>query len=364
MVLSTTYMVRKALCLIAWSIALDVPATVATLTTDVGIHVIHSYPGATPPQSLLDLTAQGKVGGIIIFGENVNSNLPATIAKFQSAYLKSPGSSPSTPLLIMTDQEGGLVRRLPGGPYSSEKQIGQSANPTQAATTAGDQAASALKAQKNNANLAPVLEVFRKPGDFMDKDQRSYSNVASVAAACGAAFIKEQQALGILATAKHFPGLGSASATQNTDAAPVTLGLSLSEIRSVDEVPFQQAIAAEVKMVMPSWALYPALDPKYPSGLSSKWIQGELRGRLGYAGVTVSDAIEAGGLRAFGNDANRAVLASQAGMDLILAAGRNTTQGKAVGDALVKAVIDGTIDRGAFDAATQRILAIRNGLGA
>ncbi|KAL9044131.1 MAG: hypothetical protein Q9214_002712, partial [Letrouitia sp. 1 TL-2023] len=237
-----------------------------------------------------------------------------------------------------------------------------SANPTQAATTAGDQAASALKAQKNNVNLAPVLEVFRKPGDFMDKDQRSYSNVASVAAACGAAFINEQQASGVFATAKHFPGLGSASATQNTDAAPVTLGLSLSQIRSVDEVPFQRAIAAGVKMVMPSWALYPALDSKYPSGLSSKWIQGELRGRLGYTGVTVSDAIEAGGLRAFGNDANRAVLASQAGMDLILAAGRNATQGQAVGDALVKAVTDGTIDRGAFDAATQRILAIRKSL--
>ncbi|KAL8745367.1 MAG: hypothetical protein Q9190_002488 [Brigantiaea leucoxantha] len=333
------------------------------LTTQAGAHVIYSYPGASPPQSLLDLTAQGKVGGVILFGENVNSNLPSTISKFQSAYLKSPGSSSTTPLLIMTDQEGGAVRRLPGGPTLSEKQIGQSSNPSSAATTAGQQAASALTSYKNNANLAPVLGVYRGAGDFLDKDGRSYSQSASVAATCGTAFIKSQQSAKIIATAKHFPGLGAAEASQNTDAGPVTIGLSLNTLRTVDEVPFQQAISAgAVKMVMPSWARYPALDSTYPAGISSKWIQGELRGRLGFTGVTVSDAIEAGGLQGFGDDGERSVLASIAGMDLILASGRDASQGGTIVNALVGAVGSGRISRSAFDAATQRILNLRRSL--
>ena len=335
---------------------------IATLTTDAGAHVIHSYPGSSPPQSLLDLTAAGKVGGLILFGENVNANLPATISKFQSAYLKSPGASSSTPLLIMTDQEGGQVRRLPGGPTMSEKQIGAAASPAAAATTAGKQAAAALNAYKNNVNLAPVADVYRGAGDFEDQYGRSYSMSASVASTCTSSFITAQQGSSpkVLATAKHFPGLGAAEASQDTDARPVTIGLSLTSLRGVDEVPFSAAISAGVQIVMMSWATYPALDSAYPAGLSSKWIQGELRGRLGFQGVTISDAIEAGGLSNFGtDDGERGVLASIAGIDLVLASGRNATQGGEVVDAIVAGVNGGRINKASFDAATQRILALR-----
>ena len=62
------------------------------------------------------------------------------------------------------------------------------------------------------------------------------------------------------ATAKHFPGLGSATKSQNTDTGPVTLNVSLSGLRSKDEVPYPAAIAAGVKLIMASWAVYPALD--------------------------------------------------------------------------------------------------------
>lgn len=338
-------------------------APVEDLSIQAGIHVIHSYPGLTPPPGLLDLTRQGKVGGIILFGENVGANLKDVVNSFQSAYQQSPGN-PKSPLLIMTDQEGGQVSRVPGGPTLSEKQIGEAANPAQAATQAGKEAEAALASKNINSNLAPVLGVYRQAGDFLDQFQRSYANTSKIAGDCGSAFITSQQSLGALATAKHFPGLGAAAANDNTDATPVTISLSLSELRSVDEAPYQQAISAGVKMVMTSWALYPALDPKFPSGLSKAWIQGELRGRLGYKGVTISDAIEAGALGSFGNDANRGVLASQAGLDLILASGRNATQGEAIVNALVDALNKGSLPRGPFDAATQRILKIRQGLAA
>jgi beta-glucosidase-like glycosyl hydrolase len=110
---------------------------------------------------------------------------------------------------------------------------------------------------------------------------------------------------------------------------------------------------------MASWAVYPALDANNPSGLSESWIQGQLRQRLGFKGVTITDAIEAGALEAFGSDENRAVLASKAGMDLILASARNATQGESILNALVTALNDGTLAQDSFNQATQRILSLR-----
>ncbi|KAB8360905.1 hypothetical protein FH972_024638 [Carpinus fangiana] len=333
-----------------------------------GYHVIHSYPNLTPPDSLFDLTKQGLVSGIILFGENVDSsniaNTKAVVKRFQSAWAASPYYD-GTPLLILTDQEGGQVVRLPGGPVKSAKQIGQSSTPKAAAQTAGQDAAQACKAAGVNGNLAPVNGVYRKAGDFLDRYQRSFGNTSVLVTQCAPTFAKAQQAQGVVATAKHFPGLGAAGTNENTDANPVTINLSLDTLRTVDEVPFGNSIAAGVDMVMPSWAIYPALDAKYPAGLSTKWIQDELRGRLGFSGVTVSDAIEAGALShgGFGaNDGDRGVLATVAGMDLILGSGRNATQGKAIVQALVNGLASGKIDSAAFDAATSRIKALRQKL--
>src|SRR4029078_5797393 len=100
------------------------------------------------------------------------------------------------PLLLMTDQEGGLVRRLPGAPTMSEKQIGQSANPAAAAATAGTGAGEDIAGVGMNVNLAPVLDVYYKAGNFIDQFQRSYSNNPATCPACGHAFINTAQATG------------------------------------------------------------------------------------------------------------------------------------------------------------------------
>ena len=179
---------------------------------------------------------------------------------------------------------------------------------------------------------------------------------------CGKAFITAQQQTGVAATAKHFPGLGSATKSQNTDTGPVTLNVSLSGLRAKDEAPYPAAIAAGVKLIMASWAIYPALDASYPAGLSPAVIQGELRGRLGYQGVTITDAIEAGALAAFGSYGQRAVLAAQAGMDLLLCSAQDPTEGQAVVTALAGALDSGQLDSATFTAAVQRVTALRAGL--
>src|SRR6201996_607763 len=169
-----------------------------------GQRVIFSYPGLTPPAGLLDQISAGLAGGVIFFGENITglSQIAAVVAQLKAAHAASPVRAP---LLLMTDQEGGVVRRLPGEPTLSEKQIGASADPVAAAANAGAGAGRDLAGVGMNLNLAPVLDVYRQAGDFDDEFGRSYSMDPQVAAACGAAFVVAQQQLGIAATAKHFP---------------------------------------------------------------------------------------------------------------------------------------------------------------
>jgi beta-N-acetylhexosaminidase len=208
-----------------------------------------------------------------------------------------------------------------------------------------------------------VLDVFRQPGNFIDEFGRSFSSNPVRVAKLGALYASAEQARGVAATVKHFPGLGAAARSQNTDERPVTLRLRRSTIRNTDEVPYRSAVAAHVKLVMLSWALYPALDPRFPAGLSRTIIRGELRDRLGFAGVTITDALSAGALRAFGATASRATRAARAGMDLLLCASGRVVEGSTAMRALSSAYQHGTAQyRSAFLAAAERVIALRKTL--
>ena len=327
-----------------------------------GQRVIYSYAGLTPPSSLLTLIREGEVGGVIFFSPNISSasQLAGVVKTLDAAQEQSPVH---LPLLLMTDQEGGEIRRIAGGqPTESEKQIGASSDVMQAASQAGSGAAATLKSAGLNMNLAPVLDVFSSPGDFDDQFGRSYSSDPTVVSAAGSAFITAQQADGVAATAKHFPGLGTAPTSADTDFEPVTLNASLDRLRSVDEEPYKAAIASGVDVVMVSWAVYPVLDDR-PAGLSSVVVQQELRDRLGFKGVTVTDALEAGALKAYGGPGTRAVDAALAGMDLIMCSEQNPTQGEQATQALAAALQDGKLGSSTFDAAVNRLWALRKKLG-
>ncbi|GAB3566216.1 glycoside hydrolase family 3 N-terminal domain-containing protein [Spelaeicoccus albus] len=333
-----------------------------TPSQQAGQRVIFSYPGLTPPERLLKKIRAGEVGGVIFFGENISSltQIAEVVRELKKAHAKSDVRAP---LILTTDQEGGVVRRLPGAPEKSEKEVGESADPLAEAAKAGTGAGENLAGVGMNLNLAPVLDVFRTPGNFDDQWGRSYSSDPAVAGKLGAAFVRAQQGVGVAATAKHFPGLGAATREQNTDLKVVTLDQPLSEIRDVDESAFAPSIAAGVDLVMTSWAVYPALDAKYPAGLSQRIVQGELRDRLHFRGVTMTDAIEAGALKPFGSYAQRGVLAAQAGMDLLLCSARDVSQGENTVAAVTKAYESHRLNPGHFKNALRRVIRLRGSLG-
>ncbi|MFD1049335.1 glycoside hydrolase family 3 N-terminal domain-containing protein, partial [Kibdelosporangium lantanae] len=216
------------------------PSAAAKLTSrqQAGQRVVYSYAGLTPPPELLQGIRDGEVAGVIFFKENITGidQIHGVVDQLNTANQQSPVKAP---LLLMTDQEGGLVRRLPGAPVLSAKQVGQASNPIAAAEESGTTAGENLRSAGMNVNLAPVLDVYRQPGDFLDQFQRSYSQDPATVKDLGRGFVTAQQRItGVAATGKHFPGLGSAAAQENTDLGPVTLNVPLDTLRTVDEQPY------------------------------------------------------------------------------------------------------------------------------
>ncbi|PHH58910.1 hypothetical protein CDD81_4156 [Ophiocordyceps australis] len=335
-----------------------------------GQHIVYSYPSSSqPPAELMELTRAGLVGGVILFGVNIDEGTAAAVQALKEAYGQSPApgllkarTGHEAHFLVTADQEGGQVRRIRNGePQESAKQIGASADVAAAARAAGEGAAKTLQELGINGNLAPVVDVYRQADDLMDHFERSFGNTSEAVAAAAVPFIQAQQAAGVAATAKHFPGLGWAARDANTDERAVTIDeASLEELRRIDEQPYEQAMAVGVDMVMASWAIYPALDAQLPAGLSSCWMRDELRGRLGFEGVTISDAMEAGAVAALGDAATTARMAAAAGLDVLLASSRNVSQGSQLREGLVAALAQGQLDQADFDEATRRIAAMRS----
>jgi beta-N-acetylhexosaminidase len=254
----------------------------------------------------------------------------------------------------MVDQEGGLVKRVGGAPDASAREMGERG--AAFSREQGGLTARNLRELGFNVDLAPVLDVAR-PGGTIAATERGFGATAQRVAATAVPFAEALQRGGVAATGKHFPGLGAAG--ENTDDAVQRIGLSAARLRSVDEAPYRAFVAAGGDLVMLSTAIYPAFSP-FPAAFARPIATGELRRRLGFGGVSITDALETVAVRAFGGPAEAGVAAARAGSDLLL----YTHLGAAeeAGRALVKKLRAGALDRDEFEAAAQRVLDLRKKL--
>jgi beta-N-acetylhexosaminidase len=323
-----------------------------TLRQAVGQRMVFAYPGRTPPRGLVRRIARGEAAGVILFARNVGSAaaVRATVRRLQA--IPRPRGL-RAPLLVMVDQEGGPVRRIPGSPRRSAAAAGAAGDG--AARADGRAAARTLRSAGVNLDLAPVADVAR-PGSAMEREGRAYGRRASVVTARATAFAAGLREGGVLATAKHFPGFGNAGV--NTDDAATTVRSPLSTLRTVDGRPFRALIARGVPAVMLATAVYPALDARAPAALSRAWVTDELRGRLGFRGVTITDDLQTPAVAPFGSEARRAELAVRAGVDVPLFA-RTYTGGARAAEGLVAAARAGRISRAQLEAGARRVLALR-----
>jgi beta-N-acetylhexosaminidase len=316
-----------------------------------GQRVVFAYQGAQPPRALLRRVEAGRAAGVILFAHNVRSRaaVRAAVARLQRAARRSPVRAP---LLVMVDQEGGPVRRLPGGPSRSAAAVGATGSAA-AARRDGRVAGAALRAAGANVNLAPVLDVCRA-GAAIERERRCYGRDPGRVARLGGAFAAGLRDRGVLPAPKHFPGFGAAPV--NTDLAPQTLRVPLRRLRSLDERPFA-ALARSVPLVMLSNAIYPALDRRRPAGLSAAIATRELRGRLDFRGVSLTDSLDAAAPARLGSPQRRALLAAAAGTDLLLFSSYRSADRAA--RALGAALRSGRLSRRSFRASVDRALRLR-----
>ena len=330
----------------------------------VGQRVIVSYDGLEPPDELFELIREGKVAGVIFFGANIanRTQIANVISDLQEAARHAVLPRPlRRPLLMMTDQEGGIVRRIPGPPGLTEQQIGEDPQSRLLAKQAGRAAGRTVGSVGVNVNLAPVLGVLSTSDNFLQQFGRLYGIHKRKVSRLGGAFISAQQRQGVATTAKHFPGLGGAGST-DTDTAPISIDRTRHQLRTIDEFPYHKAIADGTRLVMISNATYPALDPNRPASLSRPIMQGQLRRRLGFRGVTITDALEAGGLEEFGSIPHRGVLAARAGADLLLFSEQEIDEGVGGYRELRATFQGGSMNEREFRASVRRVLRLRKAL--
>jgi beta-N-acetylhexosaminidase len=323
----------------------------------IGQRLVITLDSATPSASVLDRIRRGEVGGVILFGSHTASavSLAALTAKLHNA--AADGGQP--PLLVMTDQEGGIVRRLGWAPpVVSAWEMGRTLD-ADGVRALGRDTGEALAAVGIDSNLAPVADVPVSKSVFIYADRRVFSFDAAVVANLSVAFASGLLEAGILPSMKHFPGIGRA--IRNTDLHVAAVGASRAAMEA-DLAPYRAAIAAGVPMIMLSNAVYAAWDAKNAAGWSPTIINGLLRDELGFAGVTITDSLDGAATSRNVSERSLALRAAQAGADFLLLTGsEKATAGSYA--LLLAAARDGRLPTDSLLASYERILALKASFG-
>jgi len=331
------------------------PSAVSRLPLDrlAGQRVVIGFDGPEAPTAVRRMVREGRVAGVILFADNFPSRAAGRrlIADLQS--LRRPAGL-RDPLLVMADQEGGLVKRVDGPPAASAREMGAAG--AAFSREQGRLTAANLRDVGVSVDLAPVLDVAR-PGGTIAATGRGFGATAARVAATAVPFAAALRRGGVAATAKHFPGLGAAHL--NTDFAVQRIGLTKQRLRAVDEAPYRAFIEGGGDVVMLSTAIYPAFSPK-PAAFARPIASGELRSRLGFEGVSITDALGAAAVRAFGGPVRAGLAAVRAGADLLLFA--DYREAVPVHLRLVDRLRAGALPRAAFETSVGRVLRLRHRL--
>lgn len=303
--------------------------------------------------------ARAGYGGAILFGASAPSDLGIQLHRLRE---EVPGH---LGLLVMTDEEGGGIQRMANlvGSMPWASQMGATMTPSQIEALAR-RVGSKMARYGVDVDLAPVVDVDGRavqPGAADPDGFRSFSGDVTKVEADGVAFLRGLMETGVLPVVKHFPGLGGASG--NTDDGPADT-LPWSRLLTEAVPPFEAAIKAGVPVVMVSNAVVPGLTGATPASLSYAAVTEELRDRLGFEGLIITDSLSAGAIL----DAplsltvpRASVEALEAGDDMVLFGPTGSMAGDlavaaAIRTAALSAVAAGHLSRGDLEKAAAHVL--------
>jgi beta-N-acetylhexosaminidase len=316
----------------------------------VGQRVMSRMQGTMPGAALLRRARSGQIGGVILFADNIQS--PEQVAQATAALQHSARAGRNPRLLIAVDQEGGRVKRFPTlPPDQSPAELGQGPDAVARSRREGARTAEALRRVGVNVDLAPVVDVRRRPDSFLG--QRAFGTTPSAVRDAACAFARGLKTHRVAPTLKHFPGLGEADA--NTDLAHVSIDAPPQDIRR-DYAPYRAC--AQLGLVMMNSAVYPRMFGSTPAMLARRAYTRELAS-TGFTGVTITDDL---GAVALAQVRDLAVKVARAGADVLLYAGTEAASDSAY-HSLLRAARSGALKRAALERSYARILALKATLG-
>ena len=325
-----------------------------TLETSIGQMLIVGFEGLTAPDYILDWIKTGRIGGVILFGRNVEA--PEQVARLTQTLHAAARDAGQPPLLIGIDQEGGTVARLRDGFTESPGAMALgAAGDLQLAGDVAAMLARELRALGINWDYAPVVDLTHNI-ENISVGTRSPGSDRDAVSQIVAAEVRGFQREGVAASAKHFPGLGNTPV--DTHLALAVIEGDLDYLWDQDLVPFRAAVAAGVASVMVSHVKFAALDAEYPATLSPVIVKRLLREEIGYTGIACSDSMEMKAISDHYGAGELAVLAALAGLDLLHYSHYIADQEGAY-NALLDAAHSGRLPLAVIDAANARIAAFK-----
>ena len=336
---------------------------VAALSTEekVGQLLVAGIEGAVPGSDAEYALQTVKVGGVILFGSNVQS--AEQLASLNNA-LKERNAG-NLPLLLCVDEEGGTVSRMPPEVTdlpSSYDYIAAGGDAYARGRVLGAECA----AFGFHLDFAPSLDVWSNPENTVI-GKRAFSSDWEEVRRSGLACVQGMADAGVIPVVKHFPGHGDTLADSHKALPVVTR--TLDELLERELPPFQAAVTGDpevgispVPAVMVGHILVETLDPDLPSSLSPAVVTGLLREQMGFQGVVCTDDLTMGAVSQTYGMGQAALLAVQAGCDLLLVC-HKTENLRAAHDALMNAADSGEISQARLDESVYRILSMKAAFG-
>ncbi len=257
------------------------------MTARPGELLIVGFEGTRADEALLERVATGRVGGVILFARNLGAlgEVEALVRSLGRAAQGSAGPS----LIVSIDQEGGRVQRLKSPltvwpPMATLAAHGDEALTEEVGRAIGEE----LRLFGINVDYTPVLDVRTNPANEVIGD-RAFGTDAATVTRQALALWRGLEASGVRGCGKHFPGHGDTRADSHLELPRIDA--SMERLRAVELPPFAAAVRAGVGMIMTAHIVYAGIDER-PATMSAHWIDGVLRGELGYRGVVVSDDLD------------------------------------------------------------------------
>src|SRR5438876_8144290 len=328
-----------------------------TLNQKLGQLLIVEYLGNSYTGTELQyMIAKQYVGGFLYQESNHNFEPPYNNIGKVADFSRQSMSDAQIPLLIGTDQEGGLVNRLYvfHGYLPSAAQMAATGNP-QIVYSQGAMAAKWMQQLGINADLAPVVDVHTVDPPVLVS--RMFGSDPNAVATYAGAYLSGLQQNSVAGCLKHFPGLGAI--TSDPHAGLPTVTRSLADLENVDLAPYKLMIQKyHPAMIMSTDVLMPAIDPTLPAELSQKTINHLLRNQLGYDGVVITDGLYMQGISDRWTLSQAAVLSIIAGDDLVEGP-YSASQVAVVVTALKQAIQQGKLTLDRINQSVQRILLMK-----